>query len=447
MHGGHGQAGVSALNLNWHLQADEVAWILDDSGAGALVTHVDLRDQVERGGAPTASLPVLLGGRRLRRRRWPRASGEPLPVPLAHVLAGHLHVGHLGPAQGRGPRRGRRPGRDGDDPRRPGRHVGLHGRRRPPGRRARSTTPDPAATPTSRLYAGGHRGADGRLGCPRRSWPASSATASPPPSSPRPTSSACSRCPTAERAALRPDQPAPRHPRRRALPADRSRSGSSTALPRRPRSGSCTASARAGRRACRRPTGGPSGHGRPALAGRRDPHRRPRHRRAAGRPATTASSTCKPAQGRFEYHNDPAKTADTWRDDAFSVGDIGHLDADGWLYLTDRAQRPDHPGRRQRLPAGGRGRCCTGIRRWSTAPSSAYPTTATASTRWRWSRSGAAPTSRRRRARPRGAATTSIPTSARPASTWSTPCPATRTARCSSACCATQAWAGTGRRI
>jgi long-chain acyl-CoA synthetase len=45
----------------------------------------------------------------------------------------------------------------------------------------------------------------------------------------------------------------------------------------------------------------------------------------------------RPAQGRFEYHNDPAKTADAWRDDAFSVGDIGHLDADGWLYLTDRA--------------------------------------------------------------------------------------------------------------
>jgi len=44
----------------------------------------------------------------------------------------------------------------------------------------------------------------------------------------------------------------------------------------------------------------------------------------------------KPAQGRFQYHNDPDKTAATWRDDAFSVGDIGHLDDEGWLYLTDR---------------------------------------------------------------------------------------------------------------
>jgi long-chain acyl-CoA synthetase len=39
---------------------------------------------------------------------------------------------------------------------------------------------------------------------------------------------------------------------------------------------------------------------------------------------------------RFEYHNDAEKTAGAWRDDAFTVGDIGHLDADGYLYITDR---------------------------------------------------------------------------------------------------------------
>jgi long-chain acyl-CoA synthetase len=44
-----------------------------------------------------------------------------------------------------------------------------------------------------------------------------------------------------------------------------------------------------------------------------------------------------PARGTFEYHNDPAKTASAWNDGAFSVGDIGHLDDDGFLYLTDRA--------------------------------------------------------------------------------------------------------------
>jgi long-chain acyl-CoA synthetase len=40
---------------------------------------------------------------------------------------------------------------------------------------------------------------------------------------------------------------------------------------------------------------------------------------------------------KFHYHNDPAKTSSAWRDDAFTVGDIGHLDDDGYLYITDRA--------------------------------------------------------------------------------------------------------------
>ncbi|CAN5767204.1 acyl-CoA synthetase [soil metagenome] len=39
----------------------------------------------------------------------------------------------------------------------------------------------------------------------------------------------------------------------------------------------------------------------------------------------------------FEYHGDPAKTSSTYRGDWFTLGDIGHLDADGWLYLTDRS--------------------------------------------------------------------------------------------------------------
>jgi long-chain acyl-CoA synthetase len=39
----------------------------------------------------------------------------------------------------------------------------------------------------------------------------------------------------------------------------------------------------------------------------------------------------------FEYHNDPVKTAGSRNDRGWStLGDIGHLDADGYLYLSDR---------------------------------------------------------------------------------------------------------------
>lgn len=43
-----------------------------------------------------------------------------------------------------------------------------------------------------------------------------------------------------------------------------------------------------------------------------------------------------PDAERFSYWGDEAKTAAAWRGEAFSVGDLGYLDADGYLYLTGR---------------------------------------------------------------------------------------------------------------
>jgi long-chain acyl-CoA synthetase len=43
-----------------------------------------------------------------------------------------------------------------------------------------------------------------------------------------------------------------------------------------------------------------------------------------------------PDFARFEYWRDPDKTMAAWRDDAFTVGDIGRIDPDGCLFLDGR---------------------------------------------------------------------------------------------------------------
>jgi long-chain acyl-CoA synthetase len=43
-----------------------------------------------------------------------------------------------------------------------------------------------------------------------------------------------------------------------------------------------------------------------------------------------------PAATRFDYYGDPDKTAGAFRGEYFTLGDMGYMDEDGFVYLTDR---------------------------------------------------------------------------------------------------------------
>ncbi|MGH2759575.1 MAG: class I adenylate-forming enzyme family protein, partial [Actinomycetota bacterium] len=45
-----------------------------------------------------------------------------------------------------------------------------------------------------------------------------------------------------------------------------------------------------------------------------------------------------PSFARWEYWRDPEKTAEAWNADSFTVGDLGRLDDDGYLFLEGRRE-------------------------------------------------------------------------------------------------------------
>ncbi|MBW3657866.1 MAG: AMP-binding protein [Actinobacteria bacterium] len=80
--------------------------------------------------------------------------------------------------------------------------------------------------------------------------------------------------------------------------------------------------------------------GAPGTVGRARPGRQLEIRDDGGRALETGAVGTvwvrAPDHARWEYWRDPVRTRDVWDGDAFTVGDLGHLDGDGRLFLDGR---------------------------------------------------------------------------------------------------------------
>jgi long-chain acyl-CoA synthetase len=79
---------------------------------------------------------------------------------------------------------------------------------------------------------------------------------------------------------------------------------------------------------------------RPGTVGRPAPDDQVRILDEAGEvvpPGTPGLVYLKAPEARFEYHKDGDKTRAAYRGGYFTLGDVGYLDADGFLFLTDRS--------------------------------------------------------------------------------------------------------------